>query len=91
MILKPSTWRLTVMLSRFRYRLEDRWHRWKRPKYPRFVVDYGPNAPMHEGWGFENLRTCGHFSRSFAYDPLREETLCLNCYRRAIGHKREVR
>jgi hypothetical protein len=66
-----------------------RWRRWRAPKYPKVVMDWGPDAPlMGRGWRTGGTRDCGHLSPSYAFDPLREETMCLECYRQTVSRSR---
>lgn len=55
--------------------------------YPRVIVEWGEADAVssdEERWA---SRDCGHVSRSYAYDPLRETSACLDCYRRSIERK----
>lgn len=65
-----------------------RWRRWTARRYPKIIVEYDDGSGLLERDSSPDIRDCGHLSRSFAYDPLREETVCLGCYRRAVGHRR---
>jgi hypothetical protein len=69
----------------------DYWQRlWTTPEppaehYPLITVDWGP--PLEAQGGVKDLRDCGHISSSHSYDPLREEDICLECYRAKVGRK----
>lgn len=78
-------------MKRWWQSLKARWQRWRAPRYPIITVNWGPGAALTEGWSAKDSRDCGHVSRSFAYDPLREETLCLECYRRTMERQSQVR
>ena len=68
-----------------------RWWRllWQR-RYPIIRVEWGI-SPLESAQGQMVERDCGHYSRSFAYDPLRESSMCLDCYRASVGKRPRVR
>jgi hypothetical protein len=90
----------------YRDRWARRWRRWtarrytwsftapsgvyKARSYPKIVVEYDDGHALLEGGKVPEQRDCGHVSRSFAYDPLREETVCIECYRRTVGTRRRA-
>jgi hypothetical protein len=61
---------------------------WRRPRYPVVSVDWGesPDAKAKE-----RLRDCGHWASSFAYDPVQERGMCLECYRALRGKARATK
>lgn len=67
--------------------VKERVERWRAPKYPLVIVQWGERTGGEAGQLRAKMRDCGHYSVSYAFDPIREHSSCMECYNAMMNGK----
>jgi hypothetical protein len=66
------------------------WWQWREPKDPIVTIEWRRREELSERTGKLLMCDCGHLSRSYAWNPVGNQWICIECYRRTTG-KRHAR